>query len=186
MGFLTPTASGEHDVLTTYALQQLAQLRTTVHGLTDEQANTAPSASALTLTALLAHCADVAEMWSMIAAAAPGSPSVPDDLADRELDVRVAARPALADVLADFDRRVAEAETRLQGLRDLGAPAPAFDAPWIHEDVHHWEVRWCLTHLCTEVARHAGHADVIRESLDGMTSFALNRLVDGEDGVGEG
>jgi hypothetical protein len=33
--------------------------------------------------------------------------------------------------------------------------------------------RWILLHLTTEVARHAGHADIIREALDGKTAFEL-------------
>lgn len=61
---------------------------------------------------------------------------------------------------------------------DLSAPVPVPDSPWIPEEVRAWEVRWCLAHLCTENARHDGHADLLRETLDGKDSLELNDLAD--------
>ena len=103
MGFLTPNATGEHDVLKTFVLQQLGQLRTTIGGLTDEQAHSTPTAS-------------------------------------------------------------------------KSAPVPP--SPWFPKDVTHWEARWCLLHLTAEVARHVGHADLIRETIDGSGAFELNDLAE--------
>ena len=45
--------------------------------------------------------------------------------------------------------------------------------PWFPQDVDAWSVRWVLLHLIEETARHAGHADVVRESLDGASSISL-------------
>lgn len=131
MGFLTPNAAGEHAVLRTFALQQLPQMRTTVAGLTDEQAHAAPTVSELNLSGLLLHTAAVGVYWSASAAAAPAQP---------ELDALVPVPPA----------------------------------PWHPEDLTHWKSRWCLAHIAAEVARHAGHADIIRETLDGKGAFELN------------
>ncbi len=47
-------------------------------------------------------------------------------------------------------------------------------------------VRWILVHLTTEMARHAGHADIIRESIDGAISYQLNALADGQPWPPEG
>lgn len=47
------------------------------------------------------------------------------------------------------------------------------DSPWFPSDVDAWSVRWVLLHLITETARHAGHADMVRESIDGATAFPL-------------
>ena len=86
----------------------------------------------------------------------------------------------MAELLEDFDRAVAYTESTLRGLVDLSAPVPVPDSPWIPAEVRAWEVRWCLTHLCTENARHAGHADFLREALDGKGAFELNALADAD------
>ena len=41
--------------------------------------------------------------------------------------------------------------------------------PWFPDDVEAWSVRWVLLHLIEETARHAGHADIVRETIDGAT-----------------
>ena len=57
---------------------------------------------------------------------------------------------------------------------DLGAPVPVpRDAPWFPQDVDAWSVRWVAMHLVEELARHAGHADIVRESIDGATMYEL-------------
>ncbi len=45
--------------------------------------------------------------------------------------------------------------------------------PGIRPDIDAWSVRWVLLHLIEETARHAGHADIIREAVDGATAFPL-------------
>jgi hypothetical protein len=62
----------------------------------------------------------------------------------------------------------------MASIADLGQPVPVpHDTPWFPTDVEAWSVRWVLLHLISETARHAGHADVIRESIDGATAFSL-------------
>ncbi len=51
-------------------------------------------------------------------------------------------------------------------------PVPR-DAPWFPKDVDAWSVRWVAMHLVEELARHAGHADIVRESIDGATMYEL-------------
>lgn len=181
MGFLTPKAEGELAVLATYALQQLAQLRTSVHGLTDEQARSTPSASALNLTGLLLHAGEVAVYWSSAAASAPDGPALPEGIdEDHALEELVADERPLAAVLERFDRCVEAAAERMAAVTDLAAPVPVPDAPWFPKELGSWEARWCLAHIIAEVARHAGHADLIRETIDGKGSYELNDLADAE------
>ena len=45
--------------------------------------------------------------------------------------------------------------------------------PWFPDDVDAWSVRWVLLHLIEEIGRHAGHADIVRESIDGATMYEL-------------
>jgi len=51
--------------------------------------------------------------------------------------------------------------------------AAAPDAPWFPKDVKQWSVRWVIHHLMNELARHSGQADIIRESIDGATTYEL-------------
>ena len=46
-------------------------------------------------------------------------------------------------------------------------------------DVEAWSVRWVLLHLIEETARHAGHADIVRESIDGAQMYELMAAVEG-------
>jgi hypothetical protein len=51
--------------------------------------------------------------------------------------------------------------------------------PWNRNDLVFWTLRWVLLHLIQETARHAGHADIIRESVDGATSYPLLAAAEG-------
>ena len=55
---------------------------------------------------------------------------------------------------------------------NTSVPVPQ-DVPWFPKDVPAWTVRWVALHLIEELARHAGHADLIRESIDGATMYEL-------------
>jgi hypothetical protein len=63
---------------------------------------------------------------------------------------------------------------------DLDAPVSVpHDVPWFRQDIDHWTVRWVTLHLVEELTRHAGHSDIIRESLDGATMYELMAGVEG-------
>lgn len=182
MGFLVPQAYGEKDVLITNVLHQLAQVRTSVYGLSNEQAHSAPTASSLNLTGLLRHCALVAAGWSTMAAQQINMPDVPGDIGeDMDMEDCVAHPATVDETLEFFDRCVTYASGQMESIADLSAPMPIPDAPWFPPELEFWEARWALTHVIGELARHAGHADVIRESIDGKGSYELNDLVDGLD-----
>ena len=183
MSFLTPNAAGELAVLRTYALQQLGQMRTTVYGLTDEQAQSTPSASELSLTSLLLHVGEVAVHWSARALAAPGEPVIPDGIGDHRLEELLADTRPLDEMLADFDRCVQVTAENFDAVTDLDALVPVPDMPWFPQDLTHWQARWCLLHISTETARHVGHADIIRETIDGKGSYELNDAADADAGA---
>ncbi|WP_440899334.1 DinB family protein [Actinosynnema sp.] len=73
---------------------------------------------------------------------------------------RAAPTDTVADVLARYRDAVERANAVLDAVDDLGAPLPHPDAP---------TARWALVHLIEETGRHAGHADVLRELVDGAT-----------------
>jgi hypothetical protein len=53
------------------------------------------------------------------------------------------------------------------------------DVPWNPKEYDNWSVRWVLLHLIEETARHTGHADIIRETVDGATAFPLMAAAEG-------
>ncbi|HEY1179354.1 MAG TPA: DinB family protein [Phytomonospora sp.] len=68
----------------------------------------------------------------------------------------------VADVVARYRDTVARANAAIDGRTDLGAPVPGRGA-------RSPSLRWALTHMIEETGRHAGHADIIRELIDGAT-----------------
>jgi hypothetical protein len=61
---------------------------------------------------------------------------------------------------------------------DAEVPVPK-GVPWYPDDVDAWSVRWVLLHLVEEIGRHAGHADIVRESIDGATMYELMAAAEG-------
>jgi hypothetical protein len=171
---LVPPVVDERSCLLAYLAQQRAGIRYAAHGLTDEQAGARPSVSELSLVGLIKHAALVERAWVSFIRDGdsdvfdPGSGDNGDDgfhLSDGE---------TLADVVALADEVARETEKIVAEQPDLGAPLPATKpgAPWIPAGLV-WSTRWILLHLIEETARHAGHADIVRESLDGATCWTL-------------
>ena len=79
----------------------------------------------------------------------------------------------LASLIAGYDEVAAETTEAIAGIHDLGYAVPVPPAPWNPKDVSEWSVRWVLLQLIEETARHAGHADIIRETVDGATFYPL-------------
>ncbi|MFE7631762.1 DUF664 domain-containing protein [Kocuria sp. NPDC057446] len=183
MPFLTPTVTDERDALAVFASQQIRQIASTLLGLDAEQLRATPSASAMSLGALARHVLFIGGHGAVAALTDPGRPPAgPADDADwaagavlpeavRPEDTAESLRAALH-ALADRVEtalRAADPETRI--------PVP--EAPWFPQDLGTWPARWVALHLVEENARHAGHADILRESLDGRTAYELNALADG-------
>lgn len=53
---------------------------------------------------------------------------------------------------------------------DLNSSHPLPEAPWFPPGAH-WTARRVFTHIVAETAQHAGHADILRESLDGVRTM---------------
>jgi hypothetical protein len=78
----------------------------------------------------------------------------------------------VAELIADYRRAAAETEEIIFGLDDLDLPVPLPEAPWFPPNTV-VSARWVLLHLIEETCRHAGHADIVRESIDGANAFEL-------------
>jgi hypothetical protein len=85
----------------------------------------------------------------------------------------------LAEVLEQYAQATEATDAALAGQPDLGRAVPVPRAAWAPRGIEAWSVRWVLLHLITETARHAGHADRVREALDGATALPLMAAVEG-------
>jgi uncharacterized damage-inducible protein DinB len=166
----------ERDGLLAFLDHQRYLVRVAAHGLSNTEAFTTSTASSLTVGGLIKHLASVEHGWMDLVEQRRNEASVEAYLSSFSF----APDDTLSDVLAGYDaaaRRTTEVVAR---IADLGQPVPIpSDQPWFPRDVTAWSVRWVLLHLIEETARHAGHADIIRESLDGGTAIPLMAAVEG-------
>ncbi|MFD7625447.1 DinB family protein [Streptomyces sp. NPDC059851] len=166
----------ELGALLSYLDSQRAALRRAVFGLTEEQAASRPSASGLTLSGLLKHAAEVELTWLRWAQQQPNERQRTEETWGDSF--RLVGEETVAQILAFWDGVSAELEEFLREVPGLDHTFPLPELPWLPKDTD-VSMRWLLLHLVEEHARHAGHADIIRESLDGKTAFELVALAHG-------
>jgi hypothetical protein len=180
------------DAERTDLLDALASARSalisTVRGLTDEQLGEHPTVSALCLGGLIKHVASIEEGWLRFVVDGPSALryDLPDgvtwaDLAagtarevpqwsvDHQNDFRMLPGETLAGILARYEQVAARSTDIIAAVPDLSATHPLPEAPW-HQPGAVRSVRRVLTHVIAETAQHAGHADILRETLDGQKS----------------
>ncbi len=150
-------------------------LRFTTRDLTDEQARQRTTVSELTLGGLIKHATGVERTWARFIvhgpSDAPDLSKLPADYYQAWADgFRLLPGETLAGALADYAQAAKETDDLVATLPDLDADHPLPVAPW-HPVGERWSARRTLLHIATETAQHAGHADIIRESLDGAKSM---------------
>ncbi|MDY7084753.1 MAG: DinB family protein [Actinomycetota bacterium] len=166
----------EQHGLLAYLAQARYSLRLTAYGLTEEQLRAAPSASALSVGGLIKHCASTEAGWM---AQVRGEPQELDYAAYAD-SFRLADSESINEVLARYDEIAALTERTVIELDDLGHAVPVdHSVPWNSKDLSHWTLRWVLLHLIEETTRHTGHADIVRESIDGATAYPLMAAAEG-------
>jgi hypothetical protein len=173
-----PFHTDEHDLLLGYLAQQREVLRLTAYGLTDDQARTPGAApSPLTVGGLVKHVALTEQSWIDIVARRPRPSGGEDEYVE---GFTMGDGETLADVFRLSDVVAAETESVVRGIADLGHEVPVPQGvPWFPDDLDAWSVRWVLLHVISETARHAGHADIVREAVDGATAFPLMAAAEG-------
>lgn len=178
MAGLPAPAGDERQTLVNFIAFQQDAFAAVAHGLTDEQARSTPSVSALSIGGLIKHVTAVQAGWVARAQAAPDFPPrdtrpMAEQMAEHQDQLTMRDDEKLGDLLAAL--REQNAKT-LQAFAELDldtlVPIP-HDVPWFPTDIDHWNVRWVGMHLIEELSRHAGHADIIRESIDRATMYEL-------------
>ena len=171
----TTTVTGERaDLLATLAMARHF-LRFPTRDLSDEQARQRTTVSELTLGGLIKHVTAVERNWAGFIVHGPSI--APDFTAMTEADYqnwtegfRLLPGETLAGVLAEYAEVAGYTDELIATLPDLGADHPLPPAPW-NPPGERWTARRTLLHIATETAQHAGHADIIREALDGAKSM---------------
>jgi len=170
-----PTVDGERaDLLATLAHQRHF-LRFTTRGLTDDQARQATTVSELCLGGLIKHVKAAEESWATFILEGPSAKSdftsmTEDDMARWAAQFRLLPGETLEGVLAGYEEVARRTDELVAGLPDLNAAHPLPKAPW-YEPGAQWSARRVILHIIAETAQHAGHADIIREALDGAKSM---------------
>ncbi|MFJ7058786.1 DinB family protein [Streptomyces griseobrunneus] len=151
------TGTGEAETLRGFLDYLRASVAAKVDGAPEPEVRTAAVRSGTNLLGLLHHLTCVERAMFL-----------GDDIRDWQATFRAAPTDSVAEVVARYRTAVGSANAVLDGCTDLAAPVPrpgsgagsGMSAP---------SVRWALTHMIEETGRHAGHADILRELIDGTT-----------------
>jgi uncharacterized damage-inducible protein DinB len=162
-------AADERAMLEGFLDYHRATLKMKVAGLTQDQLAQTTAASTLTLAGLLKHMALVEDSWFTERFAGQPMPA-PFDTVDWDADPDWELRTAADDAPDWLVRRYDEACER---SRAVVAAAASLDDEAVagrrRSDDAPFTLRWILCHMIEETARHNGHADLLRESVDGAT-----------------
>jgi uncharacterized damage-inducible protein DinB len=164
----TASANTESTVLLQNLARQRAFLRQTVRDLNDEQAALRTTASALCLGGLIKHVTQVEKNWTDFIVR--GASSMEADEEGWDALFRMQESETLAGLLEEYEQVARETEKVVEGLPDLEVSHPLPEAPWFEPGAS-WTARQVLLHMLAETAQHSGHADIIRESLDGAKTM---------------
>ena len=181
---MPPPAKDERQTLIEFLRHNQNAFLAIAYGMTDEQARSTPSVSALSIGGLIKHVAGVQRSWMARVTAAPGSPPRDDrpfeEQAAEYQDQYVMRDDETLEQLLDTLRAQNEDTLRIVAEADLDTQVPVpHDVPWFPQDLDFWNVRWVAMHLVEELTRHAGHGDIIRESIDGATMYELMAGLEG-------
>jgi len=161
---LPPLNADERTTLESWLEFHRATLAMKCAGLSDEQAAAAPvPPSVFTMTGLVQHMAEVERNWFRRVLAGEQAPPIYDPEADPDGPdggFEVAAGATLPDALSVWRAEITAARERCAAL------ALADTGRFMGQDV---SLRWIYVHMIEEYARHNGHADLVRERIDGAT-----------------
>jgi len=178
MPALASPVADERSALREYLAYHQSAFFAVSYGLTDEQARMTPTVSELSIGGLVKHAAGMQRTWMARVAAAPDAPprdprpfdQISKDFADQHT---MRADETLDGLLKKLEAENANS-LHLVETADLDAKVPVpQDIPWFPKGIKDWSVRWVILHVINELTRHSGHADIIRESIDGATMYEL-------------
>jgi uncharacterized damage-inducible protein DinB len=176
-----PAGKGERADLLEALRRHRDFLRFTVKGLDDDQARQRTTVSELTLGGLIKHVAATEKQWAQFIVDGPAPGPALDweniDWQNPPADVkafmdshRMTEGETLDRLLQQYDSVAGATDALIDDLPDLDASQPLPEAPWFEPGAT-WSARRTLLHILAETSQHAGHADIIREALDGQKTM---------------
>ncbi|MFF7177526.1 DinB family protein [Streptomyces sp. NPDC008121] len=165
----TPFLPDERGEMLQALAEQRELLLITVRDLTDDEASQRTTVSDLTLGGIVKHLARGEHAWAQIMALGDGE--LPQGMLEAE-QYRMTDGETLAGLIEQYAAAARTTEERVAALPDLDGRVPLPRTPWSPPEPVHWSARRILLHLIRETAQHAGHADIIREALDGANTTA--------------
>lgn len=182
---LEPTTYSESSALAAFLRAQVVAARTAAHGLTDEEARRTPTRSALSIGGILKHLTTSWVGWERREAQNRGERGwqlTEADYASFYGSFALTEDETLAQVLAAYDAATDALLAAVEAM-DPGAEVLEAPAPWFGRlEPSRVTRRFLALHLVEEFARHAGHADIVREQLDGARAGELTMAVEGIEG----
>lgn len=152
--------------------RQRKLLRRTVHGLSEDQLRLRPTASTLCLGGLVKHVTLVEQSWSNFIA--QGAAAFEDDaagsFAERATTFDMADDETMSLLLDRYGETTRATDDLIMRVPSLDVSHRLPDEPWFERGAS-WSARRVLLHIMGETAQHAGHADIIRESIDGSKTL---------------
>ncbi len=165
-----PVASGEVETLLGFLDFQRATLDWRTRGLDGRGLAATVAASTMTLGGLLKHMAWVEEYWFACRLHGHDPSSTWADVdwdADPDWEWNSAADDEPAALRALWDDAVARSRALTSAALDVSGLDQLAATPWANGESP--SLRWIVVHMIEEYARHNGHADLLRESVDGQT-----------------
>ncbi|HEX4127742.1 MAG TPA: DinB family protein [Acidimicrobiales bacterium] len=144
----------------------------TVRGLSEEQIRLHPTASALCLGGVIKHVTLAEQNWSrFITQGAPAMGGGAATRVTRHADTfELAEGDSVETLLQGYDDTARSTDELIMTVPSLDVAHPLPDAPWFEQGAS-WSARRVLLHVIAETAQHAGHADIIRETIDGKKTM---------------
>ena len=148
-----------------------AFLRQTLDGVSEVDARRRSTVSELTLGGVIKHVATTEEMWARFIVEGPEAMAMtPESYARHEASFSMTDDETVASLLAEYDRVAAATDALVESLPSLDASHPLPEAPWFPPGATR-SARRVFVHIVGETAQHAGHADIIREAIDGAKTM---------------
>jgi uncharacterized damage-inducible protein DinB len=167
---IADSLTGEHADLLESLRRHRYFLRFAVRDLTDEQAGLRPTVSALCLGGLLKHVANTEEGWVDFIEQGAAAMAGGDDWSKYAEGFQMLPGETLASVVERYEAVAARTDALVASGIDLDLSHELPKAPWFEPGAG-WTARRVLLHIIAETSQHAGHADIIRETIDGAKTM---------------